>query len=61
MGEHYWYCSSGKAEAELGFTAREPQETLFDTVRWLEENVRSRRGPRTVADLADAAPAGKPR
>jgi dihydroflavonol-4-reductase len=57
MGEHFWYCASGKAEAELGFTARDAQETLFDTVRWLEEHVRTRRQPRTVADLAGAPPA----
>lgn len=50
MGEHFWYCDSRKAEAELGFTARDPQETLFETVRWLETNVR-KGGPRTVADL----------
>ncbi|HEY6101023.1 MAG TPA: NAD-dependent epimerase, partial [Anaeromyxobacter sp.] len=53
MGERFWYCDSSKAEAELGFTARDPQETLFETVRWLDENVR-RRGPRTVDDLSAA-------
>lgn len=53
MGERFWYCDSSKAEAELGFTARDPQETLFDTVRWLDENVR-RKGPRTVSALAGA-------
>ncbi len=55
MGEHFWYCDSRKAEAELGFTARDPQETLFDTVRWLEANVR-KGGPRTVEDLARGVP-----
>jgi len=50
MGERFWYCDSSKAERELGFAARDPQETLFETVRWLEENVR-RKGPRTVGDL----------
>jgi dihydroflavonol-4-reductase len=53
MGERFWYCDSSKAEAELGFAARDPQETLFETVRWLEEHVR-KQGPRTVAGLADA-------
>ena len=51
MGERFWYCDSSKAEAELGFTARDPQETLFETVRWLDEHVR-RKGPRTVGELA---------
>ncbi|WP_242370951.1 MULTISPECIES: NAD-dependent epimerase/dehydratase family protein [Anaeromyxobacter] len=55
MGEHFWYCASGKAEAELGFSARDAQETLFDTVRWLEEHVRNRQRPRTVADLAGSS------
>jgi dihydroflavonol-4-reductase len=51
MGERFWWCDSSKARAELGFTARDPQETLFETVRWLDEHVR-KKGPRTVADLA---------
>lgn len=50
MGERFWYCDSRKAERELGFTARDPQETLFETVRWLDEHVR-KAGARTVADL----------
>jgi len=53
MGERFWWCDSSKAEAELGFVARDPQETLFETVRWLDENVR-RKGPRTVQDLSAA-------
>jgi dihydroflavonol-4-reductase len=53
MGERFWYCDSSKAQAELGFTARDPQETLFATVRWLDENVR-RKGPRTVDELTAA-------
>ncbi|HET7826611.1 MAG TPA: NAD-dependent epimerase/dehydratase family protein [Anaeromyxobacter sp.] len=53
MGERFWWCDSSKARAELGFTARDPQETLFETVRWLDEHVR-KKGPRTVADLAGA-------
>jgi dihydroflavonol-4-reductase len=51
MGEHWWYCDSGKAVAELGFLPRDPQETLSDTVRWVEEHVRQRRRPTTVAEL----------
>ncbi len=33
MAEHTWYCDSAKAETELGFRCRDPQETLLDTVR----------------------------
>lgn len=33
MGDLFWYCDSGRAEAELGFAPREPQETLDETVR----------------------------
>ena len=36
MGCHHWGCSADKAKEELGFTARDPQETIFDTVRDLE-------------------------
>lgn len=53
MGERFWYCDSSRAEAELGFAARDPQETLFETVRWLDEHVRQK-GPRTVDALAAA-------
>jgi dihydroflavonol-4-reductase len=37
MSEHYWYIDSSKAQAELGFEAREPAQTLVDTVRYLRE------------------------
>jgi len=33
MGQVFWYCDATKASAELGFVARDPQETLADTVR----------------------------
>ena len=33
MGQYFWYCSSEKAELLLGFSARDPGETLRDTVR----------------------------
>ncbi len=32
MAQYYWYCSAGKAERELGFNARDPGETLRETV-----------------------------
>ncbi|MBM4377169.1 MAG: NAD-dependent epimerase/dehydratase family protein [Deltaproteobacteria bacterium] len=33
MSQFFWYCSAAKAERELGFVARDPNETLSDTVR----------------------------
>jgi dihydroflavonol-4-reductase len=50
MGERFWYCDAGKAEAELGFRARDPQETLAETVRWLRQTF-ERGAPQTVAEL----------
>lgn len=32
MAQYYWYCSASKAERELGFSARDPGETLRETV-----------------------------
>lgn len=33
MGQYFWYCSSEKAERELGFSPRDAGDTLRDTVR----------------------------
>ena len=33
MAQVYWWCDSQKAERELGFSARDPAETLDETVR----------------------------
>ncbi|HEY8562044.1 MAG TPA: NAD-dependent epimerase/dehydratase family protein [Pyrinomonadaceae bacterium] len=38
MGEYFWYFDSSKAEEELGFTTRDPMETLQDTIKYLREN-----------------------
>ena len=38
QAECFWYFDSSKAESELGFTPRDPQETLQDTIRYLREN-----------------------
>jgi dihydroflavonol-4-reductase len=38
MGEYFWYFDSSKAADELGFTTREPMETLQDTIKYLREN-----------------------
>lgn len=32
LGQYFWYCTSEKAERELGWSARDPGETLRDTV-----------------------------
>jgi dihydroflavonol-4-reductase len=39
MAEHYWWFDSRKAEAELGFAARDPALTLHDTVEYLRSGV----------------------
>ena len=38
MAEYFWYLDSSKAEKELGFKARDPQETLGDTISYLRRN-----------------------
>ena len=32
MSQYFWYCSAEKAERELGFVARDPGETIRDTI-----------------------------
>jgi len=39
MSQVYWYCDSSKAARELGFTARDPGETLDDTIRDLRQRM----------------------
>ncbi len=38
MSRYFWYFDSGKAVRELGFTSRDPGETLFDTVQYLRKH-----------------------
>ncbi|MBK9216683.1 MAG: NAD-dependent epimerase/dehydratase family protein [Chloracidobacterium sp.] len=38
QAEHFWYFSSAKAEEQLGFAPRDPQETLQDTINHLRHN-----------------------
>jgi len=38
QAEYFWYLDSTKAERELGFSPRDPQETLQDTIKYLREN-----------------------
>ena len=35
MASHFWYVDSRKAEDELGWTPRDPMQTLLDTVRFI--------------------------
>lgn len=37
MGQLYWYCDSRRATSELGFSPRDPNETLSDTIADLYE------------------------
>lgn len=46
MSRYHWSCSSAKAEAELGFSPRDPRETILDTVRYLEQRGLYRRANR---------------
>jgi dihydroflavonol-4-reductase len=38
QAEYFWYLDATKAEEELGFAPRDPQETLQDTIKYLREN-----------------------
>jgi dihydroflavonol-4-reductase len=38
QAEHFWYFDSSKAIEELGFAPRDPQETLNETVNYLQQN-----------------------
>jgi dihydroflavonol-4-reductase len=39
MAEYFWYFDSGKAARELGFQPRDAADTLYDTVKYIRENV----------------------
>ena len=36
MASHFWYVDSSKAARDLGFAPRRPEETIRDTIRFLE-------------------------
>jgi len=38
QAEYFWYFDSLKAVEELGFEPRDPQETLNDTINYLQQN-----------------------
>ncbi|MEQ1645516.1 MAG: NAD-dependent epimerase/dehydratase family protein [Pyrinomonadaceae bacterium] len=39
QAEYFWYFDSTKAKEELGFEPRDPQETLQDTITYIQENI----------------------
>ncbi len=39
MSQVFWYCDSSRAQSELGFSPRDPGETLDDTVRDLRRRM----------------------
>lgn len=52
IGEHFFYFDSSKAERELGFRARDPHETLYDTVQYLLAHTPASSLPGVRGDLA---------
>lgn len=38
QAEHFWYFDSSKSIESLGFLPRDPQETLNDTIKYMQEN-----------------------
>lgn len=38
QAEHFWYLDASKAQRELGFAPRDPQETLQETVAYVRAN-----------------------
>lgn len=53
VGEHYFYLDASKAERELGFKARDPQETLHDTVQYIFTKIPPTHLPGTKGRLAE--------
>jgi dihydroflavonol-4-reductase len=53
IGEHFFYLDSSKATAELGFQARDPHETLFDTVQYLMAKLPAASWPGIKGKLAE--------
>ncbi|MFZ5443827.1 MAG: NAD-dependent epimerase/dehydratase family protein [Myxococcota bacterium] len=53
VGEHWFWCDSSKAERELGFAARDPYETLHDTVQYVMTKLPPGELPGTKGRLAE--------
>jgi dihydroflavonol-4-reductase len=56
MAEHYWYFDSGKAARELGFQPRDATDTLFDTVKYIRENLLGNRAFEKAPVAAESRP-----
>jgi dihydroflavonol-4-reductase len=39
MAQYFWYLDAGKAARELGFSPRDPADTLRETVKYVRENL----------------------
>ena len=39
MAQYFWYFDAGKAARELGFSPRDPADTLRDTVKYIREQL----------------------
>lgn len=46
IATHGWYVSSDKARSELGFTPRDPNETLRDTIDDVNDRIETARAPK---------------
>ncbi len=53
VGEHWFWCDSAKAERLLGFVARDPWETLHDTVRDIMKRLPPGELPGLKGELAE--------
>jgi dihydroflavonol-4-reductase len=53
VGEHFFYLDASKAERELGFRARDPQETLHDTVQYIFKKMPPDNLPGTKGRLSE--------
>jgi dihydroflavonol-4-reductase len=53
IGEHFFYLDASKAERELGFRARDPHETLHDTVQYIFTKLPPQDLPGTKGRLAE--------
>jgi dihydroflavonol-4-reductase len=57
MANHYWYFESTKAENELGYTHRDPTDTLHDTVTYIRQHILGRKPLRAGGLAPPPAPA----
>jgi dihydroflavonol-4-reductase len=58
MAQCFWYFDSGKAARELGFSPRDPADTLRDTVRYIREHLLSSDAFGRAAGAAPKSAAG---